>query len=291
MKHLILFLLMVFPATIFAQTSGIVVDKKSGKAIAYANIWVKDQNIGTTSDEKGQFTFKENLIKKTLFVSAIGYESLQKNVDQGNLTIELNPKTYLIEEITVHPRKRNETIIDEYKKSSINHYLFTSSQPWIAAKFFKYSPVYESTPFIKSINILTKSEINNAIFNLRLMSVSVNGEPSNDILKENLIIKTMKGKGKLFVDLSKFQIAFPKKGFFVSVESLTLESNRSEYTYTMKGSNKKIHDFQHNPRFGLVLSDKNTSFWTFRNGKWNDVILNKIKEKSQELAIELTLTD
>ncbi|HEY5499322.1 MAG TPA: hypothetical protein VIK20_02935, partial [Bacteroidales bacterium] len=185
-----------------------------------------------------------------------------------------------------------EIIIDEYKKSSINHYLFTSSQPWIAAKFFKHSPVYESTPFIKSINILTRSEINKAIFNLRLISVNEKGEPSDDILKENLIITTTKGKRKLLVDLTAFHIVFPKNGFFVSVESLILESNRSEYTYSMKGSKKEIPGFQHNPRFGLVLSDKNTSFWMFRNGKWNDVILNFKREgKSQELAIELILTD
>ena len=86
MKQLVLLLLFFFPTIILAQTSGIVVDKKSGKPIAYANIWVENQNIGTTSDEKGQFSFKESLIGKKLIVTAIGYESQQTTIDQYHPT-------------------------------------------------------------------------------------------------------------------------------------------------------------------------------------------------------------
>jgi len=66
MKQLVLLLLFFFPAIILAQTSGIVVDSKSGKPVVYANMVVENQNIGTTSDEKGQFSFKENFFCKKL---------------------------------------------------------------------------------------------------------------------------------------------------------------------------------------------------------------------------------
>ena len=64
MKQLVLLLLFFFPAIILAQTSGIVVDSKSGKPIAYANMVVENQNIGTTSDEKGQFSIKDFFFAK-----------------------------------------------------------------------------------------------------------------------------------------------------------------------------------------------------------------------------------
>ena len=47
---------------------GVVVDE-SGKPIPYVNIWVEDENIGTTSEENGEFSIigVENKIK-ILFV-------------------------------------------------------------------------------------------------------------------------------------------------------------------------------------------------------------------------------
>jgi len=292
MKKLVLLLLYFFPATILAQTSGIVMDKKSGKPIAYANIWVENQNIGTTSDEKGQFSFKECLIGKKLIVTAIGYESQQTTIDQYRPTIELIPKIYLIEEIAVHPGKHKERILEAFHKFNIHNYLASSTQPWIVAKYFKYSPDYERTPCIKSLRILAKSEVVSAIFNLRLLSANEKGEPSEDILKENLLVKTKKGKVKLPIDLTKYQILFPKNGFFVALESLLVESNGHEIVYTMEGSNKKIREIRYDPYFGTLFDDANTTFWWFRDGKWlNEGQLLKINGKSEKLAIELTLTD
>ena len=67
--------LLVFNISPFAQTTGYVFGSSMKTPVAYANIWVEDSNIGTTSDLKGAFSFPENLIGKTLLVSAIGYYS------------------------------------------------------------------------------------------------------------------------------------------------------------------------------------------------------------------------
>jgi len=292
MRYVILILLISLPTCIFAQISGVVVDRKTGNPVEFANIWVENQNIGATSNEKGLFSFKENIVNKSLIISAIGYESLQIVVDKNNLRIELVPKNYLIEEVTVRPKKHNVLVVDIFRKSSVSYYLLSNSRPWIIAKFFKYSSTYEKTPFIKNLSILTDGEINGATFNLRLMSVNENGEPSGDILKENLIIKAKKGKRKLLVDLSAFQVTFPKNGFFVAVEALIIESNRREFVYTIEGSSKKIYTVQHDPKFGMVLRDDSVSNWIYTAGKWTDRSLKvKSEDKNRELAIELTLTD
>lgn len=292
MRYVILILLISLPTFIFAQVNGVVVDRKTGSPVEFANIWVENQNIGATSNEKGLFSFKENIVNKPLIISAIGYESLQIVVDKNNLRIELVPKNYLIEEVTVRPKKHNVLVVDKFRKSSVNNWLLSNSLPWIAAKFFKYSSTYEKTPFIKSISILTKSEIDGATFNLRLMSVNEKGEPSEDILKENLIIKAKKGKRMVVVELSAFQITFPKDGFFVAVEALIVESNRREYVYTMEGSSKKIYGVQHDPRFGIIKCDDSITSWFYEFGKWRNRCLKvRSEDKNNELAIELTLTD
>lgn len=292
MRYVILILLISLPTCIFAQVNGVVVDRKTGSPVEFANIWVENQNIGATSNEKGLFSFQENIVNKTLIISAIGYESLQIVVDKNNLRIELVPKNYLIEEVTVRPKKHNVLVVDKFRKSSVNNWLLSNSLPWIAAKFFKYSSTYEKTPFIKSISILTKSEIDGATFNLRLMSVNEKGEPSEDILKENLIIKAKKGKRMVVVELSAFQITFPKDGFFVAVEALIVESNRREYVYTMEGSSKKIYGVQHDPRFGIIKCDDSITSWFYEFGKWRNRCLKvRSEDKNNELAIELTLTD
>lgn len=105
MKQRALLILFILPIQIFSQTIGIVVDKKTRKPIEYVNIWVENQDIGTTSDIEGKFTIKENVIQKTLIISAIGYENQRFVIDNSNLKIQLNPKTYSIKELVVKPKK------------------------------------------------------------------------------------------------------------------------------------------------------------------------------------------
>jgi hypothetical protein len=54
-----------------SQISGTVVDEKN-QAIAYVNIWVENENIGTTSNQKGEF-FINSTIEKVLTFSAVGF--------------------------------------------------------------------------------------------------------------------------------------------------------------------------------------------------------------------------
>ena len=73
MKYLFLIL---FSISFFSQTKGIVVDE-SGKPIPYVNIWVENENIGTTSEENGAFSINVSDNKYLIF-SAIGYVTQRK---------------------------------------------------------------------------------------------------------------------------------------------------------------------------------------------------------------------
>lgn len=67
---------LVFSFSLKAQIDGFICNQKTNEPIAYANIWVENENIGTTSSSDGRFWIKEHVKNKQLFVSAIGYESV-----------------------------------------------------------------------------------------------------------------------------------------------------------------------------------------------------------------------
>jgi hypothetical protein len=293
MKHPIVFLLLILPLRLFSQTGGTVSDKKTGAPIPYANIWVENQNIGTTSDLAGKFNFKEDILGKTLIMTAIGYENLNLIIKTNNLKIELTPRTYELEEIVALPKKEIELVVDKFHVLTlITHKFSCEGKPWMVAKYFEYANSYQQTPYLKKLRLLTECETETAIFNLRLMYANEKGEPSNDILKKNLIVTAVKGTRRATVDLSDYHIPIPREGFFVAVEWLVIESNRSEFNYTKKGSNKKLTKIRYNPSFRAV--ENNNGVWIYQNGKtWVQLkkILLKTESTLTDLAIELTLSN
>ncbi len=86
-------LLFLFSISLVAQTTrgiaernevkGIIKDSLTGKPISYVNIWVENENIGTTAEEDGSFSFALKGTKNIVF-SALGYET--KIVLSTNLT-------------------------------------------------------------------------------------------------------------------------------------------------------------------------------------------------------------
>jgi len=284
MKHCFLTLKIIFISTILsAQINGIVVDKKTGKPIEYANIWVEKQDIGTTSEQNGKFFFEQNILNQKLIITAIGYEECKILIESSNIKIELNPKTYEIKEVIVRPRKRQELTIDYFKKSSLRNFLICSGTPWIVAKYFAYKPIYEKTPILKKIEILTISEYNSATFNLRLFNANTKGEPTSDILNKNIIVTAQKGKNKTSIDLSNYNISIPKEGFFVSFEWLIIDSNKIQ----------RKNSVVYYPKFGLLVHKDVANNWSYVNGYWKkmDLSIPEDNSKVMDLAIGLTLTD
>ena len=72
MDELLMVLLLISQFT-FSQIKGVVVDEND-KPIPYVNIWVENENIGTTSQEDGTFVLNDSEVNKNLIFSAIGYK-------------------------------------------------------------------------------------------------------------------------------------------------------------------------------------------------------------------------
>ncbi len=88
-KTLIIIFLSV---NLFAQVyevSGIVKDSKNESYLAYANVRVDGKNLGTSANDKGEFSLKLKKGNYILIVSYLGYES-------DTLNVQLNSNIYLI---------------------------------------------------------------------------------------------------------------------------------------------------------------------------------------------------
>lgn len=296
MKKLLAITILLISNLCFSQLKAVIIDNESKEKLPYVNIWIENENIGTTSNENGEFELKVNGSKIIVF-SAIGFETKKINSNSIKNIIELEPLVTELKEVIIKSEKLTEKIIiDKFKKSKINHYFACGTTPWIAAKYFEYKQDYDKIPFLNKIRVLTDSDVKDSKFNIRLYSINKNGEPENYIYDENIIGIAQKGNTITEIDLSDLNITFPKEGFFIAIEWLIIESNKYEYNYTKQGSKNKLIGISYEPAIGIVPSETDRNSWSFNQGKWKKELKDKgssknYKDKFRYLAIELTLTN
>ena len=99
----------------YLTISGTIVDKKTEKPVAYANIGLPKQGIGTTSGDDGAFTLKipTEHANQTLQVSYIGYTTYRKKTSElkPGATIYLNKSATDLTEILVLGKDNAKDII------------------------------------------------------------------------------------------------------------------------------------------------------------------------------------
>jgi uncharacterized protein YbaA (DUF1428 family) len=291
-------MLMLISISTFCQVNGIVIDKVTNEKIPYVNIWVENENIGTTSNENGEFNLQKVNDNETIIFSAIGYEIKRVNLDALSAKIELTPKTIKLQEVVVYAKRENiETTIGHINKAKINYYFACGTKPWIVARFFPFKETYRQSPFLKEIRLLTNSDTKDSKFNVRFYSINENGEPGNYIYDQNVYGSTRKGKKITQIDIENAIIQFPESGMFIAIEWLIIDQNKYEYVYTTADSRKKLKGIRYEPMIGMIPSESNESSWIFHRGKWIKAWKNEISEskryenKYSLLAIELTLTN
>lgn len=104
---IIMFLFLLFSISSHAQQqnsiTGIVMEEK-GEPLAYATVTIKNQDIATSTNEKGEFrlNYKTPVNRDTLIVTFGGYNTVEIPIgDQSNFNIEMTPSTEGLEEVVV----------------------------------------------------------------------------------------------------------------------------------------------------------------------------------------------
>lgn len=297
--RIIFTLFLLFPFYLFSQIRGSIIDKSTEKEVPFANIWIEDENIGTTSDNDGKFSLNEKVIGKSLIISAVGYERQEVQIESSDLTIYLIPKVYELDEIVIKQSENdNMVVLGGFDKSKIHHYYSCADKPWIVAKLVQYESRFVETPFIKAMTLLSLSEIKSSTFGLRFLSVDSSGAPGEEIVNELILVKAKKGNKTITVDLSKYYIEIPENGVFIAVEWLIIEENKYEFVVGMPNSKEKVKATTYEPSIGNIPSETNEYSWIYVNGKWkkesklsDNLPIKEYSGKFPQLAFELVLSN
>ena len=176
-KFLILFFISL---SLSAQISGVVKDSITGQPIPYVNIWAEDETIGTISEIDGSFSL-EIKEEKVLVFSALGYEI--KKMSSKNEIILLTPKAFELNEVVIErPQFKKEIEIGEkLQKKAIR---ISDKIGNLKALYFPFRESYIKSRFIKKAKVFTQSQIVNAKFKLRVLSVNSKGFPDADLIEE-----------------------------------------------------------------------------------------------------------
>ena len=256
--------LMFFNLLVSAQVKGVIIDENN-KPIPYVNIWVEDENIGTTSEENGSYSIYVEDKNKVLIFSALGFETKKVKISEAEKVV-LKETAFQLDEVIIS-KSKSTVEIEIGGSKNINHTHLSGGVPWIYAKRFNYSNDFSKTPYIKNTIIFTKNEIKNAAFKLRIFGVDKEGGPGLDLLNEDIIVKVKKGKRENKIDLTTYNLLIPKNGIFIAFESMIIESNKFELKYKESNSKKIKEQVVYAPNIVCNAVELENTF-EYRGGKW-----------------------
>ncbi|MEA3450349.1 MAG: carboxypeptidase-like regulatory domain-containing protein [Bacteroidota bacterium] len=272
------FVLIIFfsiPQLLFGQfiIKGKIVDARNNKVIPYANIWIKNANIGTTSSEKGIFslTINKSTNSKSIIISSIGFYDTIIQIKDLKPVIKLSPKDYEIPKIVVSPRKKEELILNDLSKEKINGGIMNDTTPQIIGRYFPYKLKNSSFRHIKSVIIYSRDS-QKGIVNIRIYSFDTSkAAPINELVHSNIIFETkisLFGKAKpMEIDLSDYNLIFPKSGVLIGIEWLIIPRNRYKVTTNYTDTKTKKTRIMYAPNLGATINKKN-NMYLYKEGRW-----------------------
>ena len=282
------FLFSIISFTLSAQIKGVVKDSISGQPIPFVSVWSENQNIGTTSEENGEFTINTNDKSKNLRFSALGFEKKTIKISEAK-NVKLVPVEYQLDEVVISNSKRTRQI--EIGKTANAMCQAFDNGPRIDVKFFPYFPNYKRTKYIKQLTLYSDSRIENATVRIHFYDVDNNGFPNKELLQKDRIVTVRKGTFNHLIDVSDLNLTMPKKGLFVGFEKLIIEKNKLEKTVTNSNTNETKIQTTYYP-FVLYNYVERDFLFVLSGGKW----INKNEGKSTKIniyepAINLILTN
>lgn len=279
-KRLFLALVLV-TFSLSAQIKGVVKDSLTGKPIPYVNIWVENENIGSTSEENGTFFINTTAKGRKLIFSTLGYE---KKIIKASEVSEasLKPTAYSLDEVVISKSIGTKEI--EIGKTKNEMYQAFDNGPKIDTKYFPYLSSYKRTKYLKKTTIYTDSRIENAIIKIHFYTVDSNGFPAEELLDKDFVVKVKKGTRINRFDLTKFNLKFPKNGLFVGFEKLMIEKNKTEKSITDLNTNITQLQKTYYP-FVLYNYVEREFLYTFSGGKWNRQANQDEKGSSEKMMI------
>lgn len=290
-------LLLLLTQLSFGQIKGIVKDAKTGLPIPYVNIGIENKTLGFSADENGMFHYAKSDENQNLIFTAVGYKSFKINSENLPKEILLTENILVLPDLEVSPPKHKMTqTIGKVNKKEIKTFFGNGGMPFIAARYIPFQEYISKTRYLKTIKILTNSDIKNAVFNLRIFTIDLKGEPVEYYNEGNILARCEKGKHITEIDVSNLNIKFPETGLLLGVENFIIVSNKYVYDYFDKATQKKMKATSYEPAFGGDMETVNNGWNYYFGTKWHKQVpwpvdYKNLKGKYHNLAVEVVLSD
>ncbi|MFC5410629.1 carboxypeptidase-like regulatory domain-containing protein [Larkinella bovis] len=253
----------------FAQVTiqGSVQMEGSEQPVPYALISEPQHGFGTYADAQGRFSAQIPAGIDTLLISCVGFESQQIPLSSVSDTavFRLRSKPNVLTEIVVKGRKPRLATVGAIRKRAPIVWGNCSGRNIEFALFVRNPTGIRG--FLHRVSyLIARGGVPTAPFRVRIYA-NTDGEPGQDLLPQSVIAAGRRGNTWCEVDLSPYQIAFPKDGLFIAMEWLPTDEARYKFTNSFK-----MPDGQKNVRecFGQYLAFnrelRTATYWERING-------------------------
>lgn len=203
--------------------SGTILNKKTREPLAYVNIGIVGENIGTVTNSQGEFNI--NILPKykndTLRISTLGFKTQDfivfdfKKVLQTRRAIQLEEDIQELDEVILSTKKLKEKVLGNRTTSKFFTARFASNT--LGNELGIIIKVKKSPTQIKKFNVsIANNDYENLKFRLNFYSLK-NGLPDKNILNKNIIVTSNIKSGILSIDLNDYDIVMTDD-FLVSLE-------------------------------------------------------------------------
>lgn len=235
MKKIFLAICFLFLNFTFSQiTINGIVKSETNIPLQYVNIGIKNKNVGTISDEKGNFsiTIDNTRINELLTFSYIGFEEKTVKIEEliklKFQEIILNEKTTVLEEVLIISTKATELKIGTKSYSSM-------VAGYVRANNDKNNDIQEFAKKIKLKKPSVLLDVNINLFNVKTDTASFriniynikNDLPNEKINTENIIVKKKVENGWNNFDLQNFNLKY-NVPIFITIEYLPKKMDEEE---------------------------------------------------------------
>lgn len=220
-------------------------------------------------------------MKNLFLVLLVTVTSLQTKAQVPTAVMDYTVK---LDEVAVLKTDKKELQISDSKKRFFLPEPQTTS--WMLGRKFESKGDFKQ---LKKVIFYTKSAVDKGVCKVRVFAMGSDGFPAESLLPEDVIIEVRKGKQKVAIDLSKYNIQLPENGIVVAFESLVLEQNKYFQKATNPKTKERIAILNYAPHI-TYFHNPEKECYVYRNGKWTynaeNVILNHPIP-----AIDIIITD
>lgn len=239
MKKLILVLICLSYSFLNGQIvcKGRLLDASSNQPVEFANIGIVGKNVGTVTNEKGEYSFTvpDSLINESIKLSMLGYKSKIESVKNlaSKTLIQLEQNATQLNEVTIRSKKLKVKIIGNETKTQMVSGGFTSNKlgAEMAIKLSIKKPQTQVRKVMVNINVNTLDTV--PVFRCNIYSVDKDGMPGENILTQNIIIVPKEKTGYIDFDLKPYSI-FVNEDVFISLEWIKDLGNAKGLAFSTK---------------------------------------------------------